>query len=275
VNVVVLTGCSSGFGLLSALTFARSGDRVYATMRDPAGGSRLAGVAAAEGLDVTVSQLDVTDDDSVRRAVGEVLEADGRIDVLVNNAGVLHLGSVELLAEEAFRATFETNFFGAIRMIRAVLPAMRAQGSGTIINVSSTAGRLPAPPMNWSYAASKAALGTLSDALGWELEPFGVKVVCLEPGFYPTQIVANAGMPADPDSPYRGYEEAMVRFFDEGMKSEADPQIVAEAIVAAVDRPGHSPVHVLVGEDSEHFVGAYRSMSEGEYKAMVRPVYGF
>jgi NAD(P)-dependent dehydrogenase (short-subunit alcohol dehydrogenase family) len=273
--VVVLTGCSSGFGLLSALTFARRGDRVYATMRDPAKGDQLVRAAESEGLDVDIARLDVTDDASVSEAVGQVLDAAGRVDVLVNNAGVLHLGSVELLPEEALRSTFETNFFGAIRMIRAVLPAMRSQRSGTIVNVASAAGRLPAPPMNWSYAASKAALGALSDALGWELEPFGVNVVCVEPGFYPTQIVANAGMPADPGSPYRSYEEAMVTFFQGGMTVEADPQVVANAILAAVDRPAQSPVHVLVGEDSKHFVDLYRSMTEGEYKAMIRPIYGF
>jgi NAD(P)-dependent dehydrogenase (short-subunit alcohol dehydrogenase family) len=273
--VVVVTGCSSGFGLLTALAFARRGDIVYATMRDTTRGDPLVRVAESEGLDVHIARLDVTDDASVREAVGRVLGAEGRIDVLVNNAGVLHLGSVELLPEEALRSTFETNYFGAIRMIRAVLPAMRSQCSGTIVNVSSAAGRLPAPPMNWSYAASKAALGALSDALGWELELFGVSVVCVEPGFYPTQIVANAGLPADPGSPYRRYEEAMVTFFEGGMTVEADPQIVADAIVAAVDRPDQSPVHVLVGEDSEHFVGLYRSMTEGEYKAMIRPIYGF
>jgi NAD(P)-dependent dehydrogenase (short-subunit alcohol dehydrogenase family) len=273
--VVLITGCSSGFGLVASLAFARRGDRVYATMRDPARGDALARAAQDEGLDVTIAPLDVTDDGSVRAAVDQVLEAEGRIDVLVNNAGILHLGSVELLPEDAFRATFETNFFGAIRMIRAVLPGMRSQRSGTIVNVSSLAGRLPSPPMNWSYAASKAALGTLSDALAWELEPFGINVACIEPGLYATQIVASAGMPSDEDSPYRAYEEALVSFFREGIKMAADPQVVADAILAAVEPTNDPSVHVLVGEDSEHFVDAYRSMTEAEYKAMVRPVYGF
>jgi NAD(P)-dependent dehydrogenase (short-subunit alcohol dehydrogenase family) len=273
---VLITGCSSGIGLLAALAFARQGDTVYATMRDPARGERLATIVEDEGLDVTIAQLDVTDDGSVRRAVGAVLEADGQIDVLVNNAGVLHLGSVELLAEDALRSTFETNWFGAIRTIRAVLPAMREQGSGTIVNVSSLAGRLPSPPMNWSYAASKAALSTLSDALAWEVGPFGIKVICIEPGLFATQIVASAGRPGDPASPYHAYyEQAMVSFFDEGIKAAADAQIVADAIVESA-RPGSdTPVHVLVGEDSVDFVAAYRSMSEADFKEMVRPIYGF
>jgi NAD(P)-dependent dehydrogenase (short-subunit alcohol dehydrogenase family) len=272
---VLITGCSGGIGFLAALEFARRGDSVHATMRNPARGSGLARAAADEGLEVSIAELDVTDDGSVQKAVGSVLEADGRIDVLVNNAGVLHLGSVELLPDAALRSTFETNWFGAIRTIRAVLPAMREQGSGTIVNVSSLAGRLPSPPMNWSHAASKAALSTLSDALAWEVAPLGIKVVCIEPGLFATQIVASAGRPADPGSPYRACEEAMVSFFEAGIGIAADPQIVANAIVAAVEQTGDSPVHVLVGEDSEHFVAAYRSMSEREYKEMVRPVYGF
>jgi NAD(P)-dependent dehydrogenase (short-subunit alcohol dehydrogenase family) len=129
--------------------------------------------------------------------------------------------------------------------------------------------------MTWSYAASKAALGMLSDGLAWEVEPFGVKVVCIEPGLYATRIVGNAGLPANTDSPYRAYEEAMVSFFEEGIKIAPDPQVVADVIVAAVEQARDTPVHLLVGEGSEHFVGAYRSMSETDYKTMERPFYGF
>jgi NAD(P)-dependent dehydrogenase (short-subunit alcohol dehydrogenase family) len=274
--VVLVTGCGSGIGPLAALAFARRGDRVYATARAPARAGAVVRAAADEGLDLRVDQLDVTDDASVDSCVGRVLEDAGRIDVLVNNAGVLHLGSVETLPEERLRETFETNFFGVVRTTGAVLPAMRAQRSGTIVNVASAAGLIASPPMNWSYAASKAAVIKLSDALAWEVEPFGIKVVCLEPGFYGTELLTKAARPTDPDSPYRQHEDAIVSFFDQGIEGAPDAQTVASAIVAAVDLPlDATSVHVLVGEDSEHFANAYRAMSEREYKTMVRPIYGF
>ena len=247
-----------------------------ATARAPERAEALVREARRENLDLAVTRLDVTDDLSVLECVARIVAEEGRLDVLVNNAGVLHLGSVELLPTSTLQETFETNFFGAIRTVRAVLPTMRAQGSGTIVNVASLAGLLAAPPMNWSYAASKAALSKLSDALAWEVEPFGIKVVCVHPGVYGTQIVARASRSSDEESPYRAYEQAIASFFDEAMKKAPDPQTVAEAIVAAVERPADATaVHVLVGEDSEYFANAYRSMRESDYKAMVRPVYGF
>ena len=274
--VVLVSGCSSGIGRLTALTFARRGDRVYVTARVPERAGDLVLAAQAEDLDLRVEQLDVTDEASVEGCVGRVLEDAGRIDVLVNNAGVLHLGSVELLSAELLRETFETNFFGVVWMTWAVLPAMRLQRSGTIVNVASGAGLIASPPMNWSYAASKAALIKLSDGLAWEVEPFGIKVVCIEPGFYGTELLRKADRPADPESPYRAYEEAITCFFDKGIQGAPDAQIVADAILAGVDRPlDATSVHVLVGEDSEYFVNAYRTMSERDYKAMVRPIYGF
>jgi NAD(P)-dependent dehydrogenase (short-subunit alcohol dehydrogenase family) len=274
--VVLITGSSSGIGFLTALTFARRGDCVYATARLPQRADELRRIAQNERLDVRVERLDATDPASVRECVERVRDAAGCIDVLINNAGVLHLGSVELLPEPLLRETFETNLFGVVTVLRAVLPTMRAQQAGTIVNVASAAGLISAPPVNWSYAASKAALGKLSDALAWEVEPFGIKVVCLHPGFYRTQLLTRSARPDDVNSPYRAYEEAIVSFFDEGISSAPDAQIVADAIVAAVERPlDATSVHVLVGEGSEHFANAYRSMSETDYKNMLRPIYGF
>ncbi|SDJ08428.1 SDR family NAD(P)-dependent oxidoreductase [Alteribacillus bidgolensis] len=164
-KVVLITGCSSGFGLLSALAFGRKGYRVYATMRNLSKSEELKAAIDSEKLPITVLQLDVSDDESVKKAVLQVLAKEGRIDVVVNNAGVGCLGSVECLNNELLRSAFETNFFGVFRVIRSVLPAMREQKSGVIVNVSSIDGRIPGKPINWGYAATKHALGVMSDAL--------------------------------------------------------------------------------------------------------------
>ena len=273
-RVVLLTGCSSGIGLHAALAFARQGDRVYATMRSPSKSGALTAAAAAEGLSVMVSELDVTKDDSVRKAVGQVLEAEGRIDVLVNNAGITHFGSVELLPEELMRAIFETNLFGAVRMIRAVLPTMRAQGSGSIVNVSSLAGRLPTLPVHGFYAASKHGLSVLSDALALEVEAFGIRVACVEPGFFATDIMHKAVRSTEDGSPYQALEEAVVAACEREIGQSPDPKIVADAIVAAADGTRDGSVHVLVGDDAEQFTEAFRTLSELEYTALVREYVG-
>jgi NAD(P)-dependent dehydrogenase (short-subunit alcohol dehydrogenase family) len=259
-GVVVITGCSSGLGPLVALAFGRRGDRVYATMRGAHRGRDLLQAAQAEGLDVRVLELDVTEDASVQQAIDQILAAEGRIDVLVNNAGIVHFGSVELLPDDLMRSTFETNLFGPVRMLRAVLPIMRSQRSGVVVNVSSVAGRVPAPPIYWSYIASKHGLSVLSDALNMELAPFGIRVVSIEPGFFKTGIIAKTPRPAD-GSPYREAEEALVAFMEGGVDAGADAQSVADAIVEAV-AADDGQVHVLVGEDAEFFVEQYQTLTE-------------
>jgi NAD(P)-dependent dehydrogenase (short-subunit alcohol dehydrogenase family) len=270
-SVVVVTGSSSGIGLCTALAFARERHRVYATMRDPSRGERLAAMAAEEDLDLSIAQLDVTDEASVQTAIGRVLELETRIDVLVNNAGVDHFGTVECMPEHLVRSIFETNLFGAVRLIRAVLPTMRAQGSGTIVNVSSLAGRVPTEPVHGFYAASKHALSVLSDALALEVESFGIRVACIEPGFIATDFLARAERP-DAGSPYRALEDAVIGTFVREIRKGPDPEIVADAIVAAAN--GDGSVHVLIGDDAREFNEAYRTMTEREYMALVREYVG-
>ena len=201
-SVVLITGCSSGFGLEAALAFARRGDTVCATMRSLAKADALKERAAADGLTVHVFQLDVTDPASIARAVSEVVAAHGRIDVLVNNAGVAYNGAVETISVDRAMAAMDTNFWGAFRMIQAVVPAMRENRSGVVINVTSVAGRVPATAYTSMYSASKHALGSLSEALRDEVGRYGVRVVCIEPGFFKTEIMANAATPIDPNDPY-------------------------------------------------------------------------
>jgi NAD(P)-dependent dehydrogenase (short-subunit alcohol dehydrogenase family) len=271
--VVVITGCSSGLGPRLALAFARRGDLVYATMRETNRSQDLTDTAAAEGLELRVLELDVTDDVSVERAIDHVLDAETRIDVLVNNAGLLHFGSVERLPDELMRSTFDTNVFGAVRMLRTVLPAMRAQRSGVIINISSVAGRVPAVPIVWSYMASKQALSAMSDSLALELEPFGIRVLSIEPGWFKTGIVAKAGRPSGGDSAYRTLDAAVVALMESVIACGVDPGTVANAVVDAVDSDD-GRIHVLVGYDAEFLLNQYRSLSESEMTAFYKQLIG-
>ena len=271
--VVLVTGCSSGLGRLVALQLARRGDRVYATMRNAERGKELHDEAAVDGLDLEVLELDVTSDESVRDAVARVLEREGTVDVVVNNAGIGHLGSVELLADQLIRDTFETNVFGPLRVLRAVLPTMRAKGSGTVVNVSSCAGRVAGFAIHGSYMASKHALSVLSDALAMEVKPLGIRVVSIEPGFFRTPIMTKATMPTDPDSPYGPFEDAVVRFMLDGVENGAEADTVARAVVEAIDHDD-GRIHFLVGEDAEGFVAQDRSSTDAEIQAFYAEVLG-
>jgi NAD(P)-dependent dehydrogenase (short-subunit alcohol dehydrogenase family) len=255
-TTVLITGCSTGFGLESALAFARRGDTTYASMRNPAKADKLRERADAEGLTVEIATLDVTDDESVAAAVAEIESRHGAVDVLVNNAGVGYSGAVEAIDMDRARALMETNVWGAVRTMRAVLPAMRAQGSGVIVNVSSVAGRVPASGHHGFYAASKHALNALTEAAATELEHFGVRVVSVEPGFFKTEIANNSDMEADIDdaSPYAADHRWINKFYENGVgETGDDPAVVADATVrAATDT--NAPIHNLVGDDAVMFV---------------------
>ena len=232
--VVLVTGCSSGFGLLTALAFARRGDQVFATMRNPAKAGALLEAAAAENVTVEILELDVTDDHSVEVGVGKVLSAAGRVDVLVNNAGVGGRASIETFPDDLVRSIFETNVFGVLRMLRAVLPGMREQGSGAVVNVSSLAGLSPVP-FNGMYAASKHALEAITEALALEVQPFGIRVSLVEPGYFRTNIGENvvASTRLSDDSPYAEKEREAVAGVTAAVARGGDPQVVADAIVEA------------------------------------------
>jgi NAD(P)-dependent dehydrogenase (short-subunit alcohol dehydrogenase family) len=256
--VVLITGCSSGFGLEAALAFARRGDTACATMRNVAKADALRKRAADEGVEVEVIALDVTDDASVARAVSEIRDRFGPIDVLVNNAGVGYAGAVETVTVDDARALMETNFWGAFRMIQAVLPQMRERRSGVIVNVTSLAGRIPGTLYNGMYAASKHALGTLSESLAGEVGPFGIRVVCVEPGFFTTEIINNAESIDDgiAASEYAADGLWFQSFMTGSVQTGADPAIVADAIVAAATDP-NTPLHREVGDDADLFIALW------------------
>jgi NAD(P)-dependent dehydrogenase (short-subunit alcohol dehydrogenase family) len=254
-SVVLITGCSSGIGLEAALAFARKGDTVYASMRNPQKATRLLEQAKADGLTVEVVTLDVNDDDSVAQAVASIEKTHGAIDVVVNNAGVGFSGSVETIEPDRAKSIMDTNFWGAVRVTRAALPKMREKGSGIVINVTSVAGRVPGTPYQGFYAASKHALNALSEAMYWEVQPYGIRVATIEPGFFATEIFANSELGKDDDRSIYAADRAWVDefFLKSGEAAGGDPAVVAETIVKTADDPA-PPLHTLVGDDAVLFV---------------------
>jgi NAD(P)-dependent dehydrogenase (short-subunit alcohol dehydrogenase family) len=202
---ILLTGSSSGIGLATAERFAARGWQVFASMRNPERGADLRARAGERGWRLTTPALDVTSDESVAAATAHVLrEAGGRLDVLINNAGYYQFGALEETAPDELRAQLETNVVGVLRVTRAVLPAMRAQRTGTIVTLGSVSGRV-AIPMGAPYTASKWALEGMIESLRLELIPFGVRVVLMEPGPYHTALHDNERLAAAggrDDSPY-------------------------------------------------------------------------
>jgi NAD(P)-dependent dehydrogenase (short-subunit alcohol dehydrogenase family) len=259
-SVVLITGCSSGFGLESALAFARRGHTTYATMRDLAKADNLVDRAKAESLHIELLALDVDDNNSVTSAIDEVEARHGAIDILVNNAGIDCFGSVETTDLAKARAVMETNFWGPVRTIQAALPAMRAKGGAVIINVSSVSGSMPGTPYSSWYSASKHALNALTEALYIELDGIDVRVACVDPGFFKTEMVENsrARGRAAPSDPYQADQAWLVDFFQKSVEAVGgDPVEVAEAIVRAAADPG-APLHNLVGESAAALVDLAR-----------------
>lgn len=193
---VLITGTSKGIGFETALAFGRAGYKVHATMRNPGGSPELATMAAREKLPIIVSAMDVDSDESVKNAIAAIEHDHGPVDVLVNNAGVERAGSVEEMPLAEFRAVMETNYFGAIRCIQAVIAGMRVRRSGCIINVTSVGGRLSSPPLT-PYNASKWALEALSEGLAGEMKTFNVRVAVVEPGIIDTSMAERMAGPGE------------------------------------------------------------------------------
>ncbi len=242
---VLVTGCSKGIGFETALAFARSGHRVYAGMRNPSRSPQLGEIALREKLPLSVITMDVDSDESVRDAILSV-QKQGPIDVLVNNAGIERAGSVEELPLAEFRAVMETNYFGALRCIQAVVPQMRKRCSGCMINVTSVGGRIASPPLT-PYNASKWALEALSEGLAGEMKAFGVRVNIIEPGIIDTAMAQRIGVPGTKSLyPHR---ERMAETFSESLKNPVSPAVVAKKILE-VAASGTWQLRHLVGPDA-------------------------
>jgi NAD(P)-dependent dehydrogenase (short-subunit alcohol dehydrogenase family) len=268
-SVVLITGCSTGIGYETALAFARNGDTVIATMRDVSKATALQAAASAEDLSIEIEQLDVRDDDSVSAAVSAVTAGHGGVDVLVNNAGVSPMSAFELMPPDEVEALFDTNFFGALRMVRAVVSSMRERGSGTILNVSSIVSRIPGPTSTM-YAASKAALSAFSEGLAQELHPFGIRVAAFELGQYATPIVDKTiSTLSEQTSPYANAERRMHTIIQQGVDASEDPADAAALLVATTEADTLESFRILVGEGAKMFAEGRASVSDQYMLEMV------
>jgi NAD(P)-dependent dehydrogenase (short-subunit alcohol dehydrogenase family) len=252
--VVLVTGCRSGFGLLLAEGAARRGHVVYAGLRDPATDGELR--ERTRGLDVRTMALDVTAPEQREEAIARILREQGRIDALVNNAGKPLGGFLEEVGEDELRDVFETNFFAPWLLTRAALPAMRAQGRGTIVMMSSRSGRAAFPALG-TYASSKFALEGLSEAWRHELRPFGIDVYLVEPGPFKTDIwdrnrhVSKHAF--QPGGPYARFEARLDQTFRRIAAGARDPQKVVEHTLDLLDKRGAPLRHSIGGLDQHLF----------------------
>ena len=271
-KVAVVTGCSSGFGLLSAIELAKRGFQVVATMRDLARNERLLQAAKEVGVEklIDIRRLDVTEFDYVFSAVHNIIRDYGRIDTLVNNAGYALAGFAEDIQLDELHQQLETNFFGQVAMTKAVLPTMRAQRSGHIIMVSSISG-LAANPVTSSYSASKFALEGWSEALRIELQSLGIRVVLVEPGAYDTDIWnrnVRLGKTTNTDaSPNRDRSRRFANVVKTKLK-KADPMEVAQLIVRIAEDP-NPKLRYLIGRDAKLRYWARRVLPWKRYEKLV------
>lgn len=251
---VLITGSSSGIGMATALELASAGHTVFATMRNPSRAPQLASTP-----NVTVLTMDVDSDQSVASAMASL-----DVDVLVNNAGVGPHGAFEELPWDAIRGVMETNYFGALRCIRAVLPRMREQRSGLIINVTSVAGRIASSPLG-AYAASKFALEAASEALAQEMRPYGVEVAIVQPGIIDTPMARDIEQP--PASTRYPQSIRFSHMFTASLENPVPPSVVAELIHRLIETRGGGKLRHLIGNDAAPFIAWRAAMTDEEWVA--------
>ena len=232
-QICLITGTSTGIGHATALHLARRGYRVYATMRNTAKGDQLGAAAAAENLDLVIETLDVADHKSMLDCVARIMAIEGRIDILINNAGLSSSSPIETYPEDEHRALFEANYWGPVKLTQAVLPAMRERASGAIINISSVLGRI-AWANQGAYCASKFAIEAFSEALAQEVAPFGIRVAIIEPGVTASAIFDNTPVHYDRASPYKTAMRRNGRFYSVGIADATPAEQLAETIEEAL-----------------------------------------
>jgi len=271
-QVAIITGCSSGIGYETSILLAKNGFKTYATMRNPAKGNKLKEIAENENLDLNVIKLDVTDDYSIKNAINEIIQETNRIDVLVNNAGNNIAGSIEDLSIEEFKEQFETNLFGLIRVTKEILPIMRKQRMGMIVNVSSIIGKM-AIPLNSAYVSSKFAVEGFSESIRYELEDFGIKVILIEPGVVKSNFYENTKMSKnslmDPKSPYHSIAQKVFDAFLPMLQYAFPAKKVAAVILEAVISE-NPEIRYIVGDDAKSINEARIKMSDKEFENWVK-----
>ena len=271
-KVAIITGSSSGIGHATALLLARNRFHTYATMRNIKKSVDIMEIANRERLPLQVIQLDVNDDTSIRNSIEKVISEKQRIDLLVNNAGYGLVGAFEDLSVEEIKSQFETNFFGVIRLTQQVLPIMRKQKSGIIVNVSSGAGLIGFPGMS-AYVSSKFALEGLSESMSYELEPFGIKIVIIEPGVIRTNFKKNAVMSKKSlddsfISPYSSIIQKMDASITSIIEHATPPEEVAKAILHVVTS-NNPELRFPIGNDIIMMLETKKSMSDEDFRKMM------
>ncbi len=255
----LITGTSTGIGLETALHFARQGYRVFAGARKPEVVDRHANIVPVK--------LDVDQDESVRACVATVLKDAGAINVLVNNAGFGIGGAIEMVPLEKARALFETNFWGAVRMMQAVLPSMREHRGGTVVNVTSMLGRITLGCHGF-YAATKFALAAVSESLAIEARPFNIRVAIIEPGVILTPIWNKAEVVMPADHPYQQAMGRLWRLFGAQLEGGTKPDVVARCIYDAVQE-GATKLRYPVGADAEVIAAARDRLTAAEWTTLL------
>jgi NAD(P)-dependent dehydrogenase (short-subunit alcohol dehydrogenase family) len=271
-KVAIVTGSSSGIGLETSVSLAQNGFLTYATMRNLDKSSIIKTAADNESLPIKVVQLNVADNRMINNAIQAIVSEAGRIDILVNNAGYGLVGAFEDLSiDDEIKNQYETNVFGLMRVTQAVLPIMRRQKSGIIVNVSSGAG-LFGYPGGSAYVSTKFAVEGLSESMAYELEPFGIKVVLIEPGFIKTNF-ANAMVLAkkaqDPNSPYSEMMQRIQANSNEMAKNASSVDVVSKAILEAVTSKSPN-LRYLVGKDVEAWAANKKTMGDAEFHNMMQ-----
>lgn len=264
--VAVVTGANSGIGRATAIHLAAHGYDVYGTVRSKDRAGKLGVMAAERGVEVGLVELDVADDASVRRGFDEILGRSGHIDVLVNNAGVGGNGVTEETTPAHYLDVMNVNLCGVVRCTQAVLPQMRRQGSGAIVNVTSIAGRVAALAQS-PYVASKWALEGLSEGLAQEVAPFGVRVVIIEPGITKSAIFAKTVDAPNASGAYDDHYRRMFQMYATGIANATDPFEVAEVIhhAVTVDRP---ELRYRTSWGGDHLVRGRERMTDADWVAL-------
>ena len=269
-RTVLVTGCSSGIGLATCHVLSRNNFMTYGTVRNLSKAKKIQDLINSENLSLKILRLDVNDNQSIKLAVKKILTDTGRIDVLINNAGYGMFGPVEEITTQEVKKQFETNFFGTIRLIKAIVPIMRKQGNGTIVNISSMVGRFGVP-LNSAYVSSKFAVEGLSESISFELEEFGIRVIVIEPGVVKSDFFHNVKVKGmNLESPYHKLMERRVNFLDKAMKNSLTSSYdVADTILEALNSKDPK-FRYVIGNDATNSLCMRNSLSDRKFMEWIR-----
>ncbi|MDE1766759.1 MAG: SDR family oxidoreductase [Thaumarchaeota archaeon] len=267
-KTAIVTGSSSGIGFETALALAREGYYTYATMRDTKKSSAILEIAKKEGMQIEVLELDVDKEETIQNSINKIIQDRKRIDILVNNAGYFLVGCLEDITIKDIKAQFETNFFGIVRTIQQVLPTMRRQKSGIIVNISSVAGRIGFP-VTPAYISSKFALEGLSESMRYELAPFGIKTIIIEPGVIKTNLFSSLKKSTKSDSVYNNITEKVMQGLVMMSQMGTPAQEVARTIIGAIKSENPLPRYP-VGNDAMMFLEAKKNKTDIEFENYIK-----